>query len=75
LLNKKRVHNLLLLEFTSLGPTIANLQKKNKHTNFLLTCPSLIAANLKQKNATLKLDVKQKASVETSYCHNLEAQV
>jgi hypothetical protein len=54
---KLKVHNWLLLKLITMGPTIA---KKHKCTNLLLPCPSLTIANLDKKNATHKLDVKQK---------------
>jgi hypothetical protein len=40
----------------------------------LLPCPRPTTTNLKQKIVAHKLDVKQKASVETYCCHNLEVQ-
>ncbi len=70
------MHHLLLLELTNLGLIITKLQnyKKNKCTNLLLPCPRPTTTNLKQKIVAHKLDVKQKASVETYCCHNLEVQ-
>ncbi len=65
------MHNWLLLELISMGPTVA----KKKCINLLLPCSSLIVTNPNKKNDAHELDVKQKVNAKTCCCHNLKVWV
>jgi hypothetical protein len=75
LLNKKQVHNLILLELTSLGPVVTKLQiykKKQAHKLVVATPKSNYYKLETKKMLHTSLMLNKKASVETWCCHNLE---